>query len=227
VRRLLINYFPGICPFHHRPEPKAPSSENKCDWRSQIYGIADVRWIRFEIRTNAPVDANLTRAESGTADYEHPRARVLERDVSFFSTDFDPRADLRLRRDPRDIQLAMNCILCIYYKFNGRDPVLQDPRGTLFSKKGRITSAPSVKIDMNYNSATPTGMELRQRGYCASKFPSPRAISPLSAKPTFAFARFLLDRCFKRRDRDVGPSALMPISHVGNWTRHKNFSVER
>lgn len=32
VRRLLINYFPRICPLCHRPEPKAPSTENKCDW---------------------------------------------------------------------------------------------------------------------------------------------------------------------------------------------------
>lgn len=39
--------------------------------------------------------------------------------------------------------------------------------------------------------------------------------------------RFLPARCFKQRPEDVGPSALMPISHVGNWTRHKNFSVEK
>lgn len=41
----------------------------------------------------------------------------------------------------------------------------------------------------------------------------------------FAFAFFVPFGALNR-EQDVSPSALMPISHVGNWTRHKNFSGE-
>lgn len=41
--RLLINYFPRICPLPHRPEPKARSIENKCDWWSFYFVCIDPR----------------------------------------------------------------------------------------------------------------------------------------------------------------------------------------
>lgn len=89
---------------------------------------------------------------------------------------------------------------------------------------------------MNYNSITSRGMGIkalrdisREQIFISPARERARAISLFPQIPTFVRAFCPSGGALNREPEDVcvSPSALMPISHVGNWTRHKNFSVKR